>query len=228
MTTARSAAPAAMSVHARPLGADDVDAIEALHRVAIGPVTRPEVVKPESRSYFQSVVAEGRGSAVGIFDGEALVAYGILQHEHTPADGPHRLLNLPPETSIGRLAGASVHPDHRGRGFQRAVIAERVASAPAGMVLFSTAAPINTPSWSNLLAGGFPIVGIEFFFGGYARYVMLRDGSSYDPEQVVVVDPRDFDRQRALFAEGWRGYERRRLPGGEPGVMFARPRFRDA
>lgn len=222
MTMVHSTAMAAAPIHSRELGPDDVDAIETLHHMAMGPVPRPDVVKPESRSYFESMVG-GRGRTVGLFEGGALVAYGILQHEHSPAHGPHQLLKLPYETSIGRLAGASVHPDHRGRGFQRVVIAKRVAMAPPDMVLFSTAAPINTPSWTNLLAGGFPIVGIEFFFGGYARYVMLRDGSSYDPEQVVVVDPRDFERQQALFADGLRGYARTRLPGGEPGVVFARP-----
>lgn len=224
---ALSVASPPMPIRARALGPDDLDAVEALHRIAIGPVARPDVVKPESRSYFESVLA-GRGRTIGLFEGADLVAYGILQHDHTPKDGPHQLLGLPPDTAVGRLAGASVHPDHRGRGFQRRVIAERVAVAPPGMVLFSTAAPVNAPSWSNLLEGGFPIVGIEFFFGGYARYVMLRDGSTYDPDAVIVVDPRDFARQKTLFAEGWRGYARTRLPGGEPGVLFARPRPRGA
>ncbi|MDQ0506284.1 GNAT family N-acetyltransferase [Xanthobacter agilis] len=217
---ALSAAHRASQIRTRELGPDDLDAVEALHRLAIGPVARPEVVKPENRAYFQSVLA-GRGRSVGVFDGESLVAYGILQHDHTPEDGPHRLLKLPAETAVGRLAGASVHPDYRGLGLQRVVIAERVALAPQHMVLFSTAAPVNAPSWSNLLSGGFPIVGIEFFFGGYARYVMLRDGSTYDPEAGVVVDPRDVARQQALFAQGWRGYARTRLKGGEPGVVFA-------
>jgi len=219
---ALSVASHSKPIRTRELGPDDLDAVEVLHRMAIGPVARPDVVKPESRSYFEGILA-GRGRTVGLFEGADLVAYGILQHDHTPKDGPHRLLKLPPETPVGRLAGASVHPDHRGRGFQRVVIDERVALAPPGMVLFSTAAPVNPPSWSNLLEGGFPIVGIEFFFGGYARYVMLRDGSAYDPDAVVVVDPRDFPRQQALFADGWRGYARARLPGGEPGVLFARP-----
>lgn len=210
------------SIRTRELGPADIDAMDALHRLAIGPVARPEIVKPESRDYFVSILA-GRGRSIGLFDGDQMLAYGILQHDHSPPDGPHQLLNRAPGTLIGRLAGASVHPDHRGRGFQRMVIDARVAIAPADMVLFSTAAPVNVRSWSNLLEGGFPIIGIEFFFGGYARYVMLRDGSTYDPAATVVVDPRDVPRQQALFAEGWRGYAATRLPGGDTGVVFARP-----
>ncbi|MFG1480232.1 hypothetical protein V5F53_16490 [Xanthobacter sp. V4C-4] len=223
MTMALSAASPAVSLRARDLGPEHLDAVEHLHRLAVGPVARPEIVKPESRAYFEGILS-GRGRVVGLLEGERLVAYGILQHDHTPADGPHRLLKLPVETAVGRLAGASVHPDYRGLGLQRRVIAERVAAAPPHMVLFSTAAPVNAPSWSNLLSGGFPIVGIERFFGGYARYVMVRAAADHDPDTAVVVDPRDFPRQQTLFADGWRGYARAVLPGGEPGVLFARPR----
>ncbi|MET3353784.1 GNAT family N-acetyltransferase [Xanthobacter autotrophicus] len=207
----------------RALGPDDLDAVDALHHLAIGPLVRPEVVKPENRSYFEGILG-GRGWTVGLYDGALLVAYGILQHDHTPKDGPHRLLGLRPETKVGRLAGASVHPAYRGRGLQRVLIAARVKAAPADMVLFSTAAPVNTPSWSSLLAEGFPIHDIQLFFGGYARYVLVRDGSTYDPAEAVLVDPLDTERQKALFAQGSHGYERSRLECGAAGVLFAPPR----
>ncbi|MGR7995635.1 MULTISPECIES: GNAT family N-acetyltransferase [unclassified Xanthobacter] len=223
MTSAVVASAPARPLTQRELGPADLDAVEALHRVAIGPIARPEVVKPESRAYFESILA-GRGRTVGLCDGGALVAYGILQHEHTPKDGPHRLLNVAPSRAVGRLAGASVHPSYRGQGLQKALIAGRIDLAPADMLLFSTAAPVNVPSWSNLVAGGFPISGIELFFGGYARYVMVRDGSEPDDGARIVVDPLDTDRQKALFAEGWRGYGRGRSDTGATGLVLARPR----
>lgn len=206
---------------ARELGPADLDAVEALHHRAIGPVPHPEIVKPESRAYFEGILG-GRGRTIGLFDGD-LIAYGILQHDHTPKDGPHQLMKLPAGLEVGRLAGASVRPDYRGHGLQRVLIAERVAIAPPGMLLFSTAAPVNAPSWSNLLSEGFPITDIQMFFGGYARYVMVRDGSRPDASTVLTVDPADFERQRALFSDGWRGYGRARLETGAPGVVFARP-----
>lgn len=221
MISAVQATAPARPLSVRELGPGDIDAVEALHRLAIGPIARPEVVKPESRAYFESILA-GRGHTVGLFD-DGLVAYGILQHEHTPKDGPHRLLNVDPARAVGRLAGASVHPNFRGQGLQKVLIAERVALAPADMLLFSTAAPVNVPSWSNLVAGGFPITGIELFFGGYARYVMVRDGSVPDPEGQIVVDPLDTARQKTLFADGWRGYGRAKTEAGTAGLLLARP-----
>lgn len=206
----------------RELTADDLDAVDALNHHAVGPVVDPNVVKPESHAYFETIFA-GRGFFKGIFDGPALIAYGILQHDHAAADDPRPSLGLAPGAPVGRLAGARVAPAYRGRGLQRVLISARVAAAPPDMLLFSTAAPVNTPSWASLLAEGFPIRAIQLFFGGYARYLMVRDGSAYDPEHTLLVDPLDTQRQNVLFAEGWRGYARGRLPGGGAGVVFARP-----
>ncbi|MDE1568516.1 hypothetical protein [Aquabacter sediminis] len=216
------------ALHWRELGPDDIEAVEALHRLAVGPVVRPDIVKPESRSYFESILA-GRGRVIGGFDQtqadaeHCLVAYGILQHEHAPKDNWEMDLNVAPGTATGRLAGASVAPAFRGRGLQRATIAARVAMAPRAMLLFSTAAPINTPSWASLLAEGFPIHGLVRRYGGYARYLMVRDHSLHDSEQAISVDPTDIAAQLALFEKGWHGFARTRLPSGLPGILFAPP-----
>lgn len=210
------------SVSVRPLTIADIEQVDALNSLAVGPVIDPNVVKPESHDYFESIFA-GRGFFVGALDGTRLVAYAILQHDHAEKDDPRPALGLAPGAPVGRLAGARVAPEWRGQRLQRALIAARVAAAPPGMVLFSTAAPVNTPSWANLLAEGFPIRDIQFLFGGYARYLMVRDGTTWDPGAVQLVDPLDTARQRALFADGWRGYARAQLPDGRPAVAFARP-----
>lgn len=216
------------ALHWRELGPSDLQAVEALHRLAVGPVVRPDIVKPESRAYFESILA-GRGRVIGAFDQtgseseHCLVAYGILQHAHAPKDEWEKDLKLPPGSAIGRLAGASVAPAFRGRGLQRATISARIAMAPRGMLLFSTAAPVNTPSWASLLAEGFPIHGLIHRYGGFARYLMVRDHALHDSEQAVVVDPADIAVQLALFEKGWHGFARTRLPSGLPGILFAPP-----
>lgn len=210
------------SLSIRRLTLDDLDQVDALNSLAVGPVIDPNVVKPESHDYFETIFA-GRGFFVGVFDGPALVAYGILQHDHAVRDDPRPALGLPPGAPVGRLAGARVAPAWRGQGLQRALIAARVKAAPPGMLLFSTAAPANIASWSNLLAEGFPIRDIQLFFGGFARYVLVRDGTTFDPATSVLVDPLDTPRQKALFAGGLRGYARDRLESGAAGVLFARP-----
>ncbi len=93
----------------RELGPDDLDELDALHRLSMGPVVRPEIVKPESKAYFHSIL-QGRGQVIGAFASQ-LVAYGILQHDHAPADRWEEECAWPEDTPIGRLAGASVHPD---------------------------------------------------------------------------------------------------------------------
>lgn len=210
------------SLSVRRLTIEDLEQVDGLNRLAVGPVIDPNVVKPESHAYFETIFA-GRGFFVGVFDGAELVAYAILQHDHAASDDPRASLGLAPGAPVGRLAGARVAPAYRGHGLQRALIAARVRAAPPDMLLFSTAAPVNTASWSNLLAEGFPIRDIQFFFGGYARYLMVRDGTTYDPGRTLLVDPLDTPRQKALFAEGWRGYARGRLESGATGVVFAKP-----
>ncbi|MEW6255163.1 MAG: hypothetical protein AB1592_04340 [Pseudomonadota bacterium] len=203
----------------RELGPDDLDALDDLHRLSMGPVVRPEIVKPESKAYFQSILL-GRGQVIGAF-APHLVAYGILQHDHAPADRWEDELKVAENTPIGRLAGASVHPEFRGRRLQRATVSARIAMAPRGMLLFSTAAPANTPSWTNLLAEGFNVHRIVMRYGGYARYLMVRDRALYDQTRAVVVDPLDSERQAELFAQDWHGFARARLAGGGAGLLFA-------
>ncbi len=224
MAGASAMAPLDDSLTWRELGSGDLDELETLHRLAVGPVVRPDIVKPESRSYFASIL-NGRGRVIGAYDGR-LIAYGILQHDHSPADDPRRELGLEPGAPVGRLAGASVAPAFRGRGLQRLTISARVAMAPADMALFSTAAPVNTPSWASLLAEGFPIHGIVQRYGGYLRYMMVRDGATYDPAHAVTVDPLNLPLQDELFAKGWHGFARSRLPSGAPGILFAPPQPR--
>lgn len=203
----------------RELGAADVDAVEALHHRAMGPVVRPEIVKPEKRAYFEGIL-DGRGRIIGAF-APHLVAYGILQHRHAPTDTWEEALGVAKDCPTGRLSGASVAPEFRGRRLQRATITARVAMAPRGMLLFSTAAPANMPSWTNLLAEGFPIHALVPCYGGYLRYLMVRDRALYLQDQAVGVDPMDLETQRDLFARGWRGFARTRLPSGRPGILFA-------
>ncbi|MFG1462358.1 hypothetical protein V5F77_05610 [Xanthobacter sp. DSM 24535] len=224
MAGSSAARPLDDSIGWRELGPEDLDDIEILHRLAVGPVVRPDIVKPESRAYFASIL-NGRGRVIGAFEGR-LIAYGILQHDHSPADDPRPELGLAPGASVGRLAGASVAPAFRGRGLQRITIAARVAMAPPDMALFSTAAPVNTPSWASLLAEGFPIHGVVQRYGGYLRYMMVRDGATYDPAHAVTVDPANLPLQEELFAKGWHGFARTRLACGAPGILFAPPQPR--
>lgn len=99
MTAGSAALAPALTL--RMLTRDDLDAVDALNHLAVGPVVDPNVVKPESHAYFETIF-DGRGFFMGVFDGTHLVAYGILQHDHAEKDDPRPSLGLAPGAPVGR------------------------------------------------------------------------------------------------------------------------------
>ncbi len=208
----------------RDLQASDLDLVETLHRAVMAGLG-PDVVKPETRAFLADMLG-ARGNMIGAFDGAALVAYGVLQHDIPPYDDPRREIGLPLDAPLMKLAGASVAPAYRGRSLQREMIAARVSlalqmSTVAAPVLFATSAPANRASWTNLLAEGFTIRAIKPYYGGYLRYVMVRNTEAMELESAMSVDPSALPEQAALIADGWRGVELRQGPAG-PVIAFAR------
>ena len=126
------------------LGPNDLDAIFALHVIAIRAIGRPELVKPESKDFFRRILA-GSGRAIGVTQDDALAAYGILQLELPPSEDARPLLALKSGDSLAKLAGASVLPSAWGAGLHRALIDRRTAEARKLGIryLYSTAAPGN-------------------------------------------------------------------------------------
>lgn len=199
--------------------------VDALHRRALG-AAGPDVVKPEGPDFFPRIL-EGGGWIIGVFEAERLVAYGIVQHELPPSDDPRPLLGVPPEVMRVKLAGASVDPAMRGKGLQRALIAARVRLAQAAfegrpILLYSTSAPANFASWANLMAEHFTARAVKLYYGGYPRYVMVRENGEWQRGAEMILDPGDLDLQRALLAEGWRGVGAIASAEG-PRIVFAAP-----
>ncbi|MFK8252748.1 hypothetical protein [Ancylobacter terrae] len=233
MSPAPARSPAALadtpSLQASRLGEADLDAIEALHHLSMGADIRPDIVKPEKRSFFAGILG-GRGGAFGLFDGGTMVAYAILQHAILPDDDPRPLLGLSAQPSLAKLAGAGVAPSHRGQGLQRRLIHLRVEAAGDADLLFSTAAPLNTPSWTNLIAEGFAIRAIVTRYGGLVRFLLVRErGAGPVPAALVAAGralaPLDLDGQRAVLAAGWRGAGLARI-AGEPAILYVPPAAR--
>lgn len=225
------APPSLDSFSWRLLSPQDREQVDALHRRAIGALG-PDVVKPEGPGFFARIL-EGGGRIIGVFDAGRLVAYGVLQHLLPDTDDPRPLLGLPPDMLRVKLAGASVVPEMRGRGLQRALVAARVALAQSDfpgrpMVLYSTSAPANFASWANLMAEGFAIRAVKLYYGGHPRYVMVHDDGQWQRGTEMSVEPGDLDRQRALLAQGWRGVGQVKDAAGGLQVVFAAPRLQEA
>jgi hypothetical protein len=197
-----------------------LDAIFALHQDSIGVEACPDHVKPEERSFFESIL-DGRGLIIGIFD-DQLIAYGVLQTIHAAEENTHKVLSLAPEVKIARLAGAAVADAWRGQDLHSTLIHARVQAAEENTLLFSTAAPANYASWSNLLSQCFPIHAIVSKFGGFTRYLMVHDQQAFNTASTFAVDPLDVPRQKALLHNGYRGYSVVTLASGERAILYAK------
>lgn len=207
-----------------PLGLESLDAIEALHQLSLSTFTDRTLVKPEKRSFFESMLTR-RGTILGYHDKGELLAYGVLMHELPEGDRTWELLGLQPDTPLIKLAGAAVHPACRGRGLQRAAIRARLARlrATGSHHGFATAAPGNIASWSNLLSEGFRVVALVTAYGSLLRYLLAW---SDEPPRRLASPPewrawRETDWQASRLAEGWQGIAWREGPEGRE-IAFAR------
>ena len=200
------------------LSASDLDAVYELHLAATGAVGRPELIKPETRDFFERILAGG-GSIVGFVSGEKLVGYGVLQFDLPPAEDARPLLGLAPNDRLAKLAGAAVLPDAWGGGIHDELIHLRVDEARRAGIghLYATSAPGNLRSWPNLVDAGFAVRAIVEKYGGHLRYILHRDLAAAEQQnaQGVWCAAEDTERQRSLIAAGYAGTRwRRRADGG--------------
>lgn len=209
----------------RRLGPSDLDAVERLHRQALRG-TGPDIVKPETPDFFARLLG-GRGAGIGVFDDAHLIAYGLIQHDLPAYDDPRPLVGAAPGVAVVKLSGASVDPAYRGRGLQRALIAARVTLARENAdgalpLLFSTSAPANVPSWTNLLSERFAVRAVKLYYGGHPRYVMVREGDAPLPHGTLHLPAGAIEAQSSLLAQGWRGVAMEAGADG-PGLLLAPP-----
>lgn len=208
------------------LSVADIDAVFALHLTATRAVGRPDLIKPESRDFFLRIL-NGDGRVIGAYRAAALIGYGVLQFELPPSEDARPYLGLAPGDRLAKLAGAGVLPDAWGIGIHDTLIALRVEAArEAGVAhLYTTAAPGNARSWTNLLDAGFAIRGVIEKYGGHLRYLLYRDLSA-GIEQGGVGDwceAGDIDRQRSLLAAGHAGVHWRLRDNGARDLWYQRP-----
>ena len=216
---ARADAACVSRLHWRLLGPSDLDRMQALHLRSLQG-QGPDIVKPESRDFLARLL-QGHAQVVAAFDGNTLVAYGVLQHDLQGDEPVPAALTPPPPLPLLKLAGAAVDPAWRGLGLQRRLIAARQALAPVRAWLLATAAPGNLPSWNNLLAQGFQVRALVQRYGGHARYLLLHTPHSAIARAPAAADGRvvianDLAQQQQWLAEGLVGCR----PGPQPGTLI--------
>lgn len=208
----------------RPLVAADLPAVHVLHNQAHAAVPTPGLIARETPEFFADHL-QRVGRMYGIEIAGALVAYCVLG---LPVGDDYNFgvdLGLPPAdlAAVAQLDGAVVQREWQGLGFQRAMVAWRIERAAAfgRRIILSTAAPTNHRSWHTLMLNGLVAVALKRKFGGHWRYLLRRDldhPSQIDRSRAVILPVDTLERQQALFATGWVGYER---PGEPPPLQIA-------
>lgn len=189
----------------RDLDINDLATVHALHLRSTASLGN-DMVRNETRESMAQLMHKSR--VTGLFHGDELVAYGVLQHQLDADERLPESLTPDPTRPQLALAGISVSPQWRGHSLQRRLIMQRIAMAPADALLFSTAAPANHYSWNNLLDCGFHVRDIGPRHGGQMRYLMvlepLPEYALY-PDLSKEIHALDIKRQHQLLQEGWRG-----------------------
>lgn len=207
--------PRAHAATVRLLGEDEVEAVVALHELAVAALP-PGMVRHDGAEFFHGVLARG-GSILGVEAAGRLVAYAVLSLVPEAQREYGRLLGLDPAEwpGVACLDGVAVHPHWRGNGLQHRLAGWRMAMARAAgrRHVCATAAPANHVSWSALLERGMRMRAAGPFYGGLDRYLLHVDHGADpapppDPAASVCVAAADFASAARLLADGYVGWRR--------------------
>ncbi|WP_137390879.1 GNAT family N-acetyltransferase [Rhodoligotrophos defluvii] len=210
----------------REITAADIAAVHALHLAATEVVGRPDLIRPESRSFFEKIVAAA-GKIIGVFDETGLRAYGVLQWDLSFEEDPYGPLGLGPGDGLAKLAGTAVRPSAWGQGLHRQLIAWRIIEARrlGFRHLYATSAPGNARSWTNLMDEGFRVRAVKEQYGGHLRYLLARpvDKQADADTNGDWCEVADIGRQRDLIASGREGAAWRAGKDGHAILYVPRP-----
>lgn len=114
---------------------------------------------------------------LGAWDGARLVGYFVLRYCGTSAENYAAFLDVPPAQwpQWANADSVVVHPDYRGLGLQRRLLAEALPLLRPGIThLAATVSPANPYSLQNALASGFAIRCRREMYGGFDRYLLVK------------------------------------------------------
>jgi GNAT superfamily N-acetyltransferase len=185
---------------------DHLDEILALHDLVHEHMPTAGLFARETPEFFKRHL-EAEGRIFGFRDRGGLKAYGLLG---LPTGSDYNFgawAGLPAEAHgrVGQIDGIAVHPEYRGHGLHKVMIKQRILTALDHKrdLIYSTAAPANLNSLSNLLETGFVIVTLKPLFGGHDRYILAwadHRAATDAPSRLVGLD--DLEAQGRLFADG--------------------------
>ena len=192
----------------RWLGADDTQAIIGLQAHVAASLTMDSYYA-DNEEELHGLFAQGGIAAGAVADGGLIAFHTAL----IPGDSPCNLgsdVGLPPGelARVAHLENCAVHPDFRGNSLQRLLAAALIEALEARgyRYLCETVAPGNWPSIKSTLDNGLIITGLKKKYGGYWRYLFVRDLlHPIRPDLSAAirwVDAADIEGQLDRFAAG--------------------------
>jgi GNAT superfamily N-acetyltransferase len=168
---------------ARLLTLDDADRLTAFRRRVVETLDDPDHYRMAGEvGDFVADHLGRRGITVGIFRGDAMVAYGALG---LPGPGdPNRGRDLPLSDDalplVAHMSSAMVEPAARGRGLHHRLIVWRLAAATAlgRRHVLTTVSPRNHRSWGHLASHGLYPVRLVRVGGDLVRLLVHRDAQA--------------------------------------------------
>jgi len=155
---------------------------------------------------------QDRGSAIGIYVRENLIAYRMLYYPGSFNLGDLAGLPSTEWSKVAHLEVEAVHPMYRGNGLQQLMGAPLLALAGdmrGKRYLCSVVSPKNYPSIKDKLALGLSIVNLITLPGGSWRFVFCQDRLrkvDIDLNSVIKVAAEEREIQLELLAQGYIGF----------------------
>lgn len=223
----------------RLLTAKDVPALMQLRDEVLADLEHPDLYVRESaepefvRSHIDAV--ENSGETIGVFDGNHLVAYGMLGLPCAGDSGNLGRYFSAEQSALktAHLAGCMVSQRYRGQHLQRMLLKARLELARGRGRSFCVAMTSlhNHASRRNLIREGLRIGWVDEI-DGLKRQLLAVDLAkqrAFDHQSSQLVRYDDWDRQRELVRLGWWGVdehpsslERKHLACVH--LVFAKPR----
>ncbi|EJQ06320.1 hypothetical protein IE3_04977 [Bacillus cereus BAG3X2-1] len=201
--------------HVTLLSLEHMEQILSLQNVVVEALEDKGRLQPLSLEEFQYIL-EGNGMMIGAFIKNELIAFRALLVP--PIDDEHLGLDIGlSENELHRVIYqeiSNVHPNCRGNGMQKilaTVIMDELQKEDSKYdYVCCTVAPFNIPSLKDKFAQGMEIAALKEKYGGSMRYVFVKELRG-DKENAWVdiktVPMSDFDGQKKLLAEGYRGHK---------------------
>lgn len=165
------------------------------------------VVRPDTLATFNDHLGDN-GCILGAFQGQQLLAYGMLSFQSELCQQLAEQLT-PPSTleTLAVLDGAACHPTWRGKHLHQQLVQQRLkwAQQLGYQSIIATVSPHNLPSLRNLMRAGFCVQRAIQAYQGLERLLLLhRPEQSWQEVCRVAVD--DFSGHHEAATVGLQGF----------------------